>query len=168
MQAFHTLFHTDDSVLLGAPTGSGKTISSELTMMRLWDAHPGDKVCGVEGAASVALLEIQNVDELVTNGYKWILSNKAVHTGCIGKSDRELCDVLSDIVILQSICGTDFAGGWSVQSEMGVSERGVRHQSCCCCHCCDMGKGVNSHRYQNMHSRVVIAAAVRCCVCWYR
>jgi len=31
-------------VLLGAPTGSGKTISSELTMMRLWEAHPGDKV----------------------------------------------------------------------------------------------------------------------------
>jgi replicative superfamily II helicase len=44
LQAFHTLFHTDESVLLGAPTGSGKTISSELTMMRLWDAHPGDKV----------------------------------------------------------------------------------------------------------------------------
>jgi superfamily II DNA/RNA helicase len=44
LQAFHALFHTDESVLLGAPTGSGKTISSELTMMRLWDAHPGDKV----------------------------------------------------------------------------------------------------------------------------
>jgi hypothetical protein len=44
LQAFHTLFHTDESVLLGAPTGSGKTISSELTMMRLWEAHPGDKV----------------------------------------------------------------------------------------------------------------------------
>jgi replicative superfamily II helicase len=57
VQAFHTLYHTDDSVLLGAPTGSGKTISSELTMMRLWDAHPGDKVCGVEGAASLALLD---------------------------------------------------------------------------------------------------------------
>ena len=44
LQAFHTLYHTDESVLLGAPTGSGKTISSELTMMRLWEAHPGDKV----------------------------------------------------------------------------------------------------------------------------
>jgi hypothetical protein len=31
-------------VLLGAPTGSGKTVSSELTMFRLWAAHPGDKV----------------------------------------------------------------------------------------------------------------------------
>lgn len=42
-QAFHTLFHTDESVLLGAPTGSGKTISAELTLMRLFEAHPGAK-----------------------------------------------------------------------------------------------------------------------------
>lgn len=44
-QAFHTLYHTDESVLLGAPTGSGKTISSELTMLRLFKEHPGEKVC---------------------------------------------------------------------------------------------------------------------------
>jgi activating signal cointegrator complex subunit 3 len=55
VQAFHTLYHTDDSVLLGAPTGSGKTISSELTMMRLWDAHPGDKVCPVEAMEGLFL-----------------------------------------------------------------------------------------------------------------
>ena len=43
-QAFHTLYHTDESVLLGAPTGSGKTISAELAMLRAWRAHPGGKV----------------------------------------------------------------------------------------------------------------------------
>lgn len=43
-QAFHTLYHTDDSALLGAPTGSGKTISAELTMLRLFKAHPDKKV----------------------------------------------------------------------------------------------------------------------------
>ncbi|CAL8464110.1 g3645 [Coccomyxa elongata] len=43
-QAFHTLYHTDESVLLGAPTGSGKTISSELAMLRVFRAHPGKKV----------------------------------------------------------------------------------------------------------------------------
>ena len=44
MQAFHTLYHTDESVLLGAPTGSGKTISAELAMLRVFRAHPGMKV----------------------------------------------------------------------------------------------------------------------------
>ncbi|EIE24813.1 Sec63-domain-containing protein [Coccomyxa subellipsoidea C-169] len=43
-QAFHTLYHTDESVLLGAPTGSGKTISAELTMLRVFNAHPGKKI----------------------------------------------------------------------------------------------------------------------------
>ena len=43
MQAFHTLYHTDESVLLGAPTGSGKTISAELCMLRCFSAHPGQK-----------------------------------------------------------------------------------------------------------------------------
>jgi hypothetical protein len=42
LQAFHTLYHTDENVLLGAPTGSGKTISSELTMLRVFNEHPGE------------------------------------------------------------------------------------------------------------------------------
>ena len=44
-QAFHTLYHSDENVLLGAPTGSGKTVSAELTMLRVFRCHPGRKVC---------------------------------------------------------------------------------------------------------------------------
>ncbi|KMS97778.1 hypothetical protein BVRB_5g123420 [Beta vulgaris subsp. vulgaris] len=43
-QAFHVLYHTDNSVLLGAPTGSGKTISAELAMFRLFNTQPDMKV----------------------------------------------------------------------------------------------------------------------------
>ncbi|KAK9814715.1 hypothetical protein WJX72_010327 [[Myrmecia] bisecta] len=43
-QAFHTLYHTDENVLLGAPTGSGKTISAELAMMRVFNQHPDQKI----------------------------------------------------------------------------------------------------------------------------
>ncbi|KAL3683377.1 hypothetical protein R1sor_001399 [Riccia sorocarpa] len=43
-QAFHTLYHTDVNVLLGAPTGSGKTISSELAMLHLFNTQPDMKV----------------------------------------------------------------------------------------------------------------------------
>lgn len=35
-QVFHTLYHTDSNVLVGAPTGSGKTIISELAMLRVF------------------------------------------------------------------------------------------------------------------------------------
>lgn len=43
-QAFHILYHTDKNVLLGAPTGSGKTISAELSMLHLFNTQPDMKV----------------------------------------------------------------------------------------------------------------------------
>lgn len=39
-QIFHTLYHTDQNVLLGAPTGSGKTVAAELAVLRLMRETP--------------------------------------------------------------------------------------------------------------------------------
>ncbi|PAV79673.1 hypothetical protein WR25_24921 [Diploscapter pachys] len=38
-QIFHTLYKTDESALVGAPTGSGKTLCAELTIYRLLQEH---------------------------------------------------------------------------------------------------------------------------------
>lgn len=38
-QLFHVLYHTDLPVLLGAPTGSGKTVVGELSIMRMKRLH---------------------------------------------------------------------------------------------------------------------------------
>ncbi|XP_041352458.1 activating signal cointegrator 1 complex subunit 3-like [Gigantopelta aegis] len=39
-QFFHTLYHTDSNVLLGAPTGSGKTVGAELAIFRVFREYP--------------------------------------------------------------------------------------------------------------------------------
>ncbi|XP_022662619.1 activating signal cointegrator 1 complex subunit 3-like [Varroa destructor] len=43
-QLFHTLYHTDHNVLLGAPTGSGKTITAEIAMFRVFNMEKHRKV----------------------------------------------------------------------------------------------------------------------------
>ena len=41
-QIFHTLYHTNENVLLGAPTGSGKTIAAEIAMFKVFRDDPID------------------------------------------------------------------------------------------------------------------------------
>lgn len=38
------MFHTDVNVLVGAPTGSGKTIMAELAMLRVFRQTPNKKI----------------------------------------------------------------------------------------------------------------------------
>lgn len=44
-QIFHTLYYSDSNVLLGAPTGSGKTIAAEIAIFRVFREYKGAKVC---------------------------------------------------------------------------------------------------------------------------
>lgn len=41
---FHKLYHTNESVLIGCPTGSGKTTCAELAILQAFRDHPGGKV----------------------------------------------------------------------------------------------------------------------------
>ena len=43
-QIFHCLYHTSTNVLLGSPTGSGKTIAAELAMWWAFREKPGSKI----------------------------------------------------------------------------------------------------------------------------
>lgn len=38
------MYHTDSNVLIGAPTGSGKTIMAEFAVLRVFKNYPGKKV----------------------------------------------------------------------------------------------------------------------------
>ncbi|XP_072988680.1 DExH-box ATP-dependent RNA helicase DExH14 isoform X2 [Typha latifolia] len=52
-QTFHVLYHTGNNVLLGAPTGSGKTISAELAMLHLFNTQPDMKVVYIAPLKSI-------------------------------------------------------------------------------------------------------------------
>ena len=43
-QLFHCMYHTSENVLLGSPTGSGKTVAAELAMWWAFREKPGSKV----------------------------------------------------------------------------------------------------------------------------
>ena len=43
-QIFHALYHTSANILLGSPTGSGKTVAAELAMWWAFREKPGSKV----------------------------------------------------------------------------------------------------------------------------
>jgi len=53
-QTFHLLYHTDTSVLVGAPTGSGKTITGELAILKLLRDSPGKKTVYVAPLKALA------------------------------------------------------------------------------------------------------------------
>ncbi len=80
-QIFHTLFHTDSNVLIGAPTGSGKTIMSEFAMLRVFEKNPKSKIIYV--APLKALAKERIID--------W---KKRLEQGSLGKKVLELAQPL--------------------------------------------------------------------------
>ncbi|XP_057196381.1 activating signal cointegrator 1 complex subunit 3 isoform X2 [Triplophysa rosa] len=59
-QIFHTLYHTDTNVLLGAPTGSGKTIAAEMAMFRVFNQYPTAKVVYIAPLKALVRERIQD------------------------------------------------------------------------------------------------------------
>ncbi len=53
-QLFHTLYHTGQPVLLGAPTGSGKTIVAEIALLRMKRDNPKAKCVYIAPLKSLA------------------------------------------------------------------------------------------------------------------
>ncbi|OMJ83950.1 hypothetical protein SteCoe_15048 [Stentor coeruleus] len=53
-QTFHTLYYHDTNVLVGAPTGSGKTITAEIAMFRIFNVYPDKKIIYVAPLKALA------------------------------------------------------------------------------------------------------------------
>lgn len=99
-QIFHCLYHTDNNVLLGAPTGSGKTIAAEICLFRLFNEQPdlkavyiaplkalvkervsdwqkrfgevlGKRVVEITGDVAAGFQVLKNSDIIITTPEKW-------------------------------------------------------------------------------------------------
>lgn len=106
-QMFFTVYNTDHNVLLGAPTGSGKTIAAELAVFRLLRAHPGMKAVYV--APLKALVSERMKDWQVKFGQR--LGKKVVElTGDVTPDALSLR--MSDIVITTPEKWDGITRGW--------------------------------------------------------
>ncbi|KNC80924.1 activating signal cointegrator 1 complex subunit 3 [Sphaeroforma arctica JP610] len=59
-QFFHAMYHTDTSALIGAPTGSGKTVAAELAIFRLFNTQPTAKVVYIAPLKALVTERIDN------------------------------------------------------------------------------------------------------------
>jgi activating signal cointegrator complex subunit 3 len=59
-QTFHTLYYHDTNVLVGAPTGSGKTITAEIAMFRVFNNTPEKKIIYIAPLKALAKERIKD------------------------------------------------------------------------------------------------------------
>lgn len=65
-QIFHLLYHTPANVLLGSPTGSGKTIAAELAMWWAFREKPGSKVVYIAPMKALVRERVQDWKKRLT------------------------------------------------------------------------------------------------------
>ncbi|KAF2487544.1 Sec63 Brl domain-containing protein [Neohortaea acidophila] len=65
-QLFHCMYHTSANVLLGSPTGSGKTIAAELAMWWAFRERPGSKVVYIAPMKALVRERVQDWSKRLT------------------------------------------------------------------------------------------------------
>ena len=65
-QLFHCMYHTSANVLLGSPTGSGKTVASELAMWWAFRERPGSKVVYIAPMKALVRERVQDWGKRLT------------------------------------------------------------------------------------------------------
>ena len=65
-QLFHCMYHTGANVLLGSPTGSGKTIAAEMAMWWAFRERPGSKVVYIAPMKALVRERVQDWNKRLT------------------------------------------------------------------------------------------------------
>lgn len=110
-QIFHTLYHTDSNCLVGAPTGSGKTICAEIAMFRVFREYPRQKVVYI--APLKALVRERILDWKERLGRR--LNKKVVElTGDVTPDVRAILE--SDVIVTTPEKWDGISRSWQTRS----------------------------------------------------
>jgi activating signal cointegrator complex subunit 3 len=111
-QVFHAAYHTDENMLIGAPTGSGKTVMAEFAILRAFDTAPGK--CVVYIAPMKALVR-ERMDDW-RRRLSGALGKTVVElTGDAGKVDPRLVD-RADVIVATPEKWDVVSRGWRRRS----------------------------------------------------
>lgn len=110
-QTFHSCYNTDHNILLGAPTGSGKTIIAELTILRLFSENPGSKIVYISPMKALIKERINDWSSRMEG----ILGKKIVElTGDVNPDIKSILD--SDIILTTPEKWDGITRGWKDRS----------------------------------------------------
>ncbi|EDV24592.1 uncharacterized protein TRIADDRAFT_25989 [Trichoplax adhaerens] len=110
-QAFHTLYHTDHNVLLGAPTGSGKTVAAEIAIFRVFNNYPKTKAVYI---APLKALVRERVDDWKIRIQQRLKKNVIELTGDVTPDSRAISK--ADLIITTPEKWDGISRSWQTRS----------------------------------------------------
>ncbi|ORX36116.1 Sec63 Brl domain-domain-containing protein [Kockovaella imperatae] len=93
-QVFQALYTTDESVFVGAPTGSGKTVCAELALLRLWSKKDPPRAVCIEPYQEMVDARVSEWSEKFTNLNKEVVALTGESTADLAllrKADIVVC-----------------------------------------------------------------------------
>lgn len=107
-QVFHSAFHSDVNMLVGAPTGSGKTAIADLAILRSFESNPGKCIVYIAPLKALVRERVEDWKRRFTGG----LGKAVVElTGDVGRIDNRILEA-ADLIVATPEKWDSVSRGW--------------------------------------------------------